>query len=815
MTAWILSSCGLILAVIIIRWALGGHISGRVRSLLWLAVLLRLLVPVSPLHGNVSVMNALPQKTPATEYTDSNAASDGTQTAPVGTGGAGQTGGETAAEGNNTGASAGAQSANADFDIIARLVWLYGGMAVGIWFALANITFYLRLSRSRERREVQDCPLPVYVSGAAASPCLFGFIRPAVYITPEAADSDNLEYVIRHEYTHFRRGDNWRSLARCACLALWWWNPLVWLAAILSREDGELACDEAVLRAVGPEKRFDYAQTLLDMTAGRRRDSSLSLAAAGLESGGREMKRRLERIAKKPRIRPWAGAAAAALTLLLAGCAFSDAKTESQTVSLTAQELTYFNTEFFNGSDMDSTIRNIIVNDTFDTPAGVNLYQMFYLGTGYEEDEGALTAQEISSLGYDDSICGVDRLPRAHMDAVLEKNLGISLSETEGRGLGMFSHTADNDTYYHAHGDTNYGRVTVGSGYTVKAHPDTVYLECTAFGGSREVVLNKTDDGYTFQSCSRSYTDIEVTKCSEDMTKGFTVDYAGDKTIVFHNAAGVFVYDIQSAKITQSLDFVNLLGAGADEGDVHAAVRVWADGSMVEVYLTGDENMAIALCLHTDKSWYMPVGSSDHSRIDTDKTVSAGGVSLFRGAPGQIKDTAQKPTFMLNGTLPGDMTLSVNGGTYKIFENSGVNTAVSIDPIYYGITEDMLAMKTAVDFKTLSVNALGAFYLNSDGAGAEGSGEELYQRFMADPSTVLEYIKSLGDAAVTGRGSAREELCHEIAAANVYWHDADPAFAELLEKSKKNISDAYAREIITLIQDHRAGCLAEQNKNAG
>ena len=44
MTAWILSSCGLILAVIIIRWALGGHISGRVRSLLWLAVLLRLLV---------------------------------------------------------------------------------------------------------------------------------------------------------------------------------------------------------------------------------------------------------------------------------------------------------------------------------------------------------------------------------------------------------------------------------------------------------------------------------------------------------------------------------------------------------------------------------------------------------------------------------------------------------------------------------------------------------------------------------------------------------------------------------------------------
>ena len=124
-------------------------------------------------------------------------------------------------------------------------------------------------------------------------------------------------------------------------------------------------------------------------------------------------------------------------------------------------------------------------------------------------------------------------------------------------------------------------------------------------------------------------------------------------------------------------------------------------------------------------------------------------------------------------------------------------------------------MKTAVDLKNLSLNALGAFYLNSDGAGAEGSGEELYQRFMADPSAVLEYIKSLGDAAVNGRGSARDELCHEIAAANVYWHDADPAFAELLEKSKKNISDADAREIITLIQDHRADFIAEQNKNAG
>ena len=231
MTAWILSSCGLILAVIIIRWALGGHISGRVRSLLWLAVLLRLLVPVSPLHGNVSVMNALPKSTESVEHSDSVA---GQQTAAsAATDKAGLSAAGSAPQGQSAAPSPEAQTAKANHNTAVRLVWIFGGMAVGIWFALANITFYLRLSRSRERREVQDCPLPVYVSGAAASPCLFGFIRPAVYITPEAADSDNLECVIRHEYAHFRRGDNWRSLARCACLALWWWNPLVWLAAIL------------------------------------------------------------------------------------------------------------------------------------------------------------------------------------------------------------------------------------------------------------------------------------------------------------------------------------------------------------------------------------------------------------------------------------------------------------------------------------------------------------------------------------------------------------------------------------------------------
>ncbi|MFR5760227.1 MAG: M56 family metallopeptidase [Oscillospiraceae bacterium] len=58
--------------------------------------------------------------------------------------------------------------------------------------------------------------------------------------------NDTTALILRHELTHLRHLDPLWSFCRTAAVVAYWWNPLVWLAAIVSKRDAELACDEAV-----------------------------------------------------------------------------------------------------------------------------------------------------------------------------------------------------------------------------------------------------------------------------------------------------------------------------------------------------------------------------------------------------------------------------------------------------------------------------------------------------------------------------------------------------------------------------------------
>ena len=101
----------------------------------------------------------------------------------------------------------------------------------------------------------------------ALSPCLFGFFRPVIYLTEECAqDMQLLHHCAEHEYTHYLHRDHIWALLRGVCLALHWFDPLVWWAAALSRTDAELFCDEATIRRLGEDARADYGRSLIRMT---------------------------------------------------------------------------------------------------------------------------------------------------------------------------------------------------------------------------------------------------------------------------------------------------------------------------------------------------------------------------------------------------------------------------------------------------------------------------------------------------------------------------------------------------------------------
>lgn len=56
----------------------------------------------------------------------------------------------------------------------------------------------------------------------------------------------------------------------------YWWNPFIWLAAICSKRDAELACDEAVAAGLSDAQRLVYARAILAQAP--RKAVAMSLA---------------------------------------------------------------------------------------------------------------------------------------------------------------------------------------------------------------------------------------------------------------------------------------------------------------------------------------------------------------------------------------------------------------------------------------------------------------------------------------------------------------------------------------------------------
>lgn len=206
------------------------------------------------------------------------------------------------------------------------VIWKTGIAVTSGALVLSNMIFYLRLRKNRKRLTLPDTlwsgKLPVYVAEGLPSPCLFGVFRPAVYLNEAALDAAHPEHILAHERAHYRHGDHLWAVLRCVCLAVHWYNPLVWWAAALSRRDCELACDASALRRLGEQERIDYGRTLLGMASGSRRPAALLQTATTMTAGKRAMKERVALIARRPRTRKAAPVLAAALACLLAACTF-------------------------------------------------------------------------------------------------------------------------------------------------------------------------------------------------------------------------------------------------------------------------------------------------------------------------------------------------------------------------------------------------------------------------------------------------------------------------------------------------------------
>ena len=346
----LLTSSALILALLVLRRLFRRTLSRRVQYALWGLVLLRLLVPVSLPAAEFSLLTAAEpvadqvESLYAAPYRMTIGRTDGgyvwgiPRTPQVAVGPATLDNSRTFLDqdlkGNQVKITEEYQRQILLSDLLPP-IWYAGCAAMACWLILSNLLFWRSLRKARTPYNNCDSKYRVYmVKQGLPSPCLFGLFRPAIYLTPAALTSpDSLRHVLAHEETHARHLDPLWSLLRGLCLVIYWFNPLVWWAALASRTDCELACDEGVLRQLGEAERVPYGRTLLSLIPVRAAPANPLLSATTMTSDKRRLMDRVTRIAENRRHLGAALFAVISLAALVCAVTFTGAKKPEEPAS--------------------------------------------------------------------------------------------------------------------------------------------------------------------------------------------------------------------------------------------------------------------------------------------------------------------------------------------------------------------------------------------------------------------------------------------------------------------------------------------------
>lgn len=154
---------------------------------------------------------------------------------------------------------------------ILAYVWLIGAIAL----MLLNVVRYVRLNiKIRKNSEVISCPetraytdrkINVRVWENVASPFITGIFRPMLILPKTELSGEQLDNILRHEMTHFKRHDilyKWfAELVKC----IHWFNPMVWYVSKQIASECEISCDMAITKNMTNSEEMSYISTILSL----------------------------------------------------------------------------------------------------------------------------------------------------------------------------------------------------------------------------------------------------------------------------------------------------------------------------------------------------------------------------------------------------------------------------------------------------------------------------------------------------------------------------------------------------------------------
>lgn len=273
-----LAACWLILAIVLLRPFLR-KVSPSITCALWGLVAIRLLCPFS----FESVLSLIPSAEPI----PTDVVLPQTQLPPqtfIGDGGGTVVDSAVSVPPPSTTISAGSAGSAMTPSLmqIAAVVWIAGIAALAIYLLISYSRLYL------QAREAVKQEGGFWLCEGITSPFVLGVFRPRILL-PYTVERGDIPYILAHERAHLARRDHWRKPIGFAVLAVFWFQPFLWLAYFLLCRDIEFACDERALRTLGADVQHKkcYAEALLRGVSPRASVIACPVAFGGLQIKGR------------------------------------------------------------------------------------------------------------------------------------------------------------------------------------------------------------------------------------------------------------------------------------------------------------------------------------------------------------------------------------------------------------------------------------------------------------------------------------------------------------------------------------------------
>ena len=308
--------------VLLVKSFLSGKLSTRIMSLLWIAVLIRLAMPItleSPVH---LIALTPPSSTVASNITNEDVTIadnasvdyiDNYNYLPTNNN-----------EIQNTIPTSGIQKAsifqkaksliaNISLWSVAFIIWAIGAVFVFTKSAIRNIVFRKKIMGAQiVNVELEEelinakatldirCNIKISESNCVNIPLVHGALNPIVIMPigfSQSIKRSKLKLIIMHELCHIKRGDIFINFCWLAVKSLHWFNPLVQIAYKSYLSNIEEACDEMMLHYLTNSDKFDYPQSLLDVMRLTKNKRSIP-SALSLCSSDSSIKRRVIKMIK-------------------------------------------------------------------------------------------------------------------------------------------------------------------------------------------------------------------------------------------------------------------------------------------------------------------------------------------------------------------------------------------------------------------------------------------------------------------------------------------------------------------------------------